>query len=226
MYAVKEVFYTLQGEGWNAGTAAVFVRFAGCNLWSGRDKDRERDAARNGAECPRWCDTDFVDGTRCSTDDVVSMVGALVDKHDALPLIVLTGGEPLLQVDQPLVDALHAAFPRAMLAVETNGTIDAKVPLQSAHGIEWVCVSPKVPAARLRIRSGSELKVVVPAYSPTDYAEVADGFDHLYVSAEAQTLEVGRSVIVADNLTRAAVWCMEHPEWRLTLQSHKIIGVP
>lgn len=230
-YSIKEVFYTLQGEGYHAGTPAVFVRFSGCNLWSGKAEHRARDAARHGAECPKWCDTDFADGDRMDSARVAALALAEVqqkgvDTPDDVPLVVLTGGEPLLQVDRSMVIALRFAFRNAVLAVETNGTVLPKVPVGVRDGLDWICVSPKLPADRLKLATGDELKVVVPAYNPAEYINVAAGFDHLYVSAEAHTYDIGRSVVVGDNLKRAAAWCMENPDWKLTLQSHKIIGVP
>ncbi len=212
-YAIAETFYTLQGEGYHAGTPAQFIRFAGCNVWSGRDEDRDRDARRSGVHCPRFCDTDFIVKQRVRFDELELAAPADV------PLVVLTGGEPLLQVDQRLVDALHERFPRALVAVETNGTR----PIPCA--VDWVCVSPKVSVERLAMRSGDELKVVVPAYDPADYESIADGFAHRWVSAEAQMLDVGRSLLVADNLRAAAEWTMAHPRWRLTVQMHKMIGI-
>jgi len=230
MYSIKEIFYTVQGEGYHAGIPAVFVRFSGCNLWSGREKDRERDASRNAVECPRWCDTDFADGSKMAAQAIViSAINAVETACDGsvrLPLVVFTGGEPLLQLDRALVSAFREAFPFAELAVETNGTVHPKVPVGDRDGLDWVCVSPKVPAALLALTSGSELKVVVPAYDPSEYAAVADRFTHCYVSAEAETFEVGKSLIVSDNLQRAAAWCMQNPRWKVTVQTHKIIGVP
>lgn len=212
-YAIAEAFYTLQGEGYHAGTPAQFIRFAGCNVWSGRDEDRDRDARRNGARCPRFCDTDFVVKQRVRFGELELAAPADV------PLVVLTGGEPLLQIDQRVVDALRERFPRALVAVETNGTC----PLPCS--VDWVCVSPKVAVERLALRSGDELKVVVPAYDPADYEAIADGFTHRWVSAEAQALDVGRSLLVGDVLRAAAEWTMAHPRWRMTVQTHKVIGL-
>jgi 7-carboxy-7-deazaguanine synthase len=216
-YAIAELFYTLQGEGYHAGTPALFVRFAGCSMWSGLDEHRERDATRNGAACPRFCDTDFRPRERLTAEQIVERG---MDLAPATPLIVLTGGEPLLQVDQPLVDALRRAWPRATIALETNGAHEPRAAL------DWVCVSPKVPVERLAITRGDELKVVVPAYQPENYAAIADGFAHRWVSAEATTSGVGQSVLSGEALRRAAAWVMANPAWRLTVQAHKVIGVP
>lgn len=216
-YAITETFYTLQGEGYHAGTAAQFIRFAGCNLWSGRDEHRKRDGTRNDVACPGFCDTDFLARQRLDAQGLVDEL----DGPTTTPLVVLTGGEPLLQVDAPLIEALRERFPAAIIAVETNGTQALPCP-----GIDWVCVSPKVEPDRLALRTGDELKVVVPAYEPERYAAIAHGFRHRWVSAEAQTLEVGRSLVVAERLRTAAAWVMANPSWRLTVQAHKIIGVP
>lgn len=211
-YAVKEIFYTLQGEGANAGRAAVFCRFAGCNLWSGREVDRER------AVC-RFCDTDFV-GTDGTLGGKYRTADALADRIDsqwpaaprrprATPLAVLTGGEPLLQVDAALVAALHARG--FEIAVETNGTIAAP------EGIDWICVSPKSTAPLAQTR-GSELKVVVPQPEVDLAALEALPFAHRFV----QPMDGPDQ---AANTQWAIAWCMAHPAWRLSVQSHKVIGI-
>lgn len=208
-YSVKEIFYTLQGEGRNAGRAAVFCRFAGCNLWSGREKDR------SAAICT-FCDTDFVgvDGAgggrfRTSSDLAQAISSAWGGGSAGLRLVVLTGGEPLLQVDEALIEALHGEG--FEVAVETNGTI-APPP-----GIDWLCVSPKTlpPFATTR---GDELKLVYPhpTLSPRDVEGLA--FDHLLL----QPLDGPGG----DRNTAAAVeYCMANPAWRLTLQTHKHLGI-
>lgn len=211
-YAVKEIFYTLQGEGANAGRAAVFCRFAGCNLWTGRDVDRSK------AVC-KFCDTDFVgtDGTlggkyrsaETLATTVASQWPSTVRGAAGQRLVVLTGGEPLLQVDDALITALHAnGFE---IALETNGTIAAPA------GIDWICVSPK-STAPLAQRSGSELKVVVPQ-PEVDLAELeALPFAHHFV----QPMDGPDQ---AANTQWAINWCMTHPAWRLSVQSHKVIGI-
>lgn len=208
-YSVKEIFYTLQGEGRNAGRAAVFCRFAGCNLWSGREQDRAT------ATCT-FCDTDFVgvDGGgggrfRTATDLALAVSSAWGGGSAGLRLVVLTGGEPLLQADEALIDALHGEG--FEVAVETNGTI-APPP-----GIDWLCVSPKTlpPYATTR---GDELKLVYPhpTLSPADVENLA--FDHLLL----QPLDGPGG----DRNTAAAVeYCMANPAWRLTLQTHKHLGI-
>lgn len=213
MYAVKEIFYTLQGEGAKAGTPAVFCRFAGCNLWSGREMDRDK------ADC-RFCDTDFVgtDGTgggKFATADllaraVAAAAGAAWRDTSAARLVVLTGGEPMLQVDEPLIAALHDRG--IEIAIETNGTL--AVPA----AIDWICVSPKA-GNELVQRTGDELKLVFPqpGLDPADLRGLA--FTHLFL----QPMDgAGRAAH-----TEAAVrYCLDHPEWRLSLQTHKLLGIP
>jgi 7-carboxy-7-deazaguanine synthase (Cx14CxxC type) len=208
-YQVKEIFYTLQGEGANAGRPAVFCRFAGCNLWSGREADRES------AVC-RFCDTDFVgtDGTQGGRFDTATGLAERIAKlwpagDIANRFVVLTGGEPLLQVDEALVEALHAQH--FTIAVETNGSIAAP------EGIDWICVSPKVGAPWLQ-RSGHELKVVWPQ-AGLDLAELeAANFIHRY-------LQPMDNVLRESNTEMVIAQCMQRPAWRLSLQTHKITGI-
>ena len=206
-YQVKEIFYTLQGEGLNAGRAAVFCRFAGCNLWSGREQDRA------GAQC-RFCDTDFVgtDGTlggRYEADALADTVAASWAGEGGARFVVLTGGEPLLQVDAPLIDALHARG--FEIAVETNGTLPAP------PGLDWVCVSPKAGNPVVQTR-GQELKVVVPQAGLDLTSMEAWDFEHFLV----QPMDNAAS---ADNTRWAIEWCMQHPRWRLSFQTHKAVGI-
>lgn len=205
-YALASLpFFTIQGEGANAGRAALFVRFAGCNLWSGAPETRERDAARNAAECPRFCDTEFRPRVRMTVDELAEYLRA------APGLVVFTGGEPLLQLDAELL----AAVPLGVeVAIETNGTI----PVGDLR-IDHVCVSPKVGPERLAIREGAELKVVVPDYDPLRYEHLA--FARCYVQPRA-TLDG----IDAGNVALAVQFVMDHPKWRLSYQVHKAIGVP
>lgn len=208
-YQIKEIFYTLQGEGANAGRPAVFCRFAGCNLWSGREEDRAR------AEC-RFCDTQFVgtDGTLggrfAQADDLAERIAAQWPAGDhAHRFTVLTGGEPLLQVDAALIDALHARGFR--IAVETNGTLAAPA------GLDWVCVSPKGGTDWV-LRRGDELKVVWPqAGLDWDALEAAD-FTHRYL----QPLDDPRR---RENTEACIARCLAQPGWRLSLQTHKITGM-
>jgi 7-carboxy-7-deazaguanine synthase len=212
-YAIKEIYYTLQGEGLNAGRAAVFVRFTGCNLWSGREEDRERGIGG----CARWCDTDFVGidgpggGTFASARELAARVRATWGaEHSRERLVILTGGEPLLQVDDDLVGALHDLAFR--VAVETNGTL----PLPS--GIDWVCVSPKA-RSRVVVRRGDELKFVFPqeGIDPSDFEELE--FEHLL-------LQPRDGVAQAVHTAAAVAYCLSHPKWRLSLQTHKFLGIP
>ena len=206
-YAVKEIFLTLQGEGAHAGRVAVFCRFAGCNLWTGREEDRAD------AVC-RFCDTDFVgmDGTLggryASADDLADTIAAqwagAGDRY-----VVLTGGEPLLQVDAALIAALHARG--FTIAIETNGTLDPP------DGIDWICVSPKA-GTTLRIRKGHELKLVYPQVENTP--EQFAGLDF-----ERFSLQPMDGPEVADNTVRAIDYCLHHPQWRLSVQTHKSLGI-
>ena len=208
-YSVKEIFYTLQGEGANAGRPAVFCRMAGCNLWSGREEDRES------AVC-RFCDTDFVgtDGTaggKYATADALAQTIAAHWPHTshAHRLVVITGGEPLLQLDTALIAALHQHGFR--IAVETNGTI-APPP-----GVDWLCVSPKL-GSTLVVGSGQELKLVYPqdGGDPAQFAHLA--FDNFY-------LQPMDSPQQAENTAKAIAYCQAHPQWSLSVQTHKMIGI-
>jgi 7-carboxy-7-deazaguanine synthase len=208
MYAVKEIFYTLQGEGANAGRPAVFCRFAGCNLWSGREQDRES------AVC-RFCDTDFVGtdgpggGRFASSGELAAACRSTAGTMQPV-LVVLTGGEPMLQVDPPLINALHAA--RFEIAIETNGTLPVPA------SIDWVCVSPKA-GADLRQRSGHELKLVYPQAGLPPEAVADLDFPHRF-------LQPMDGPDRARNTELAVAYCKAHPHWRLSLQTHKLIGIP
>jgi 7-carboxy-7-deazaguanine synthase (Cx14CxxC type) len=207
-YAVKEIFLTLQGEGAHAGRASVFCRFAGCNLWSGREADRSE------AVCT-FCDTDFVgtDGTLGgrygSAAELADTIAAQWRATAANRYVVLTGGEPLLQVDAALIEALHARG--FEIGVETNGTIEPP------EGLDWVCVSPKAGAG-LVVRRGHELKLVYPQAGavPEDFA----GLDF-----ERFSLQPMDGPDVVDNTARAIDYCLRHPQWRLSLQTHKTLGI-
>ena len=210
MYTIKEIFYTLQGEGANAGRPAVFCRFSGCNLWSGREADRAD------AVCT-FCDTDFVgvgpDGGRFATAhalaDAVSARWPWSASSGARPLVVCTGGEPLLQLDDAAVAALHAAG--FEVAVETNGTRLAPT------GLDWICVSPK-STAPLVLTSGNELKLVFPqADAPPDRFESL-AFDHFY-------LQPMDGPVVDANTRQAVAYCLADPRWRLSVQTHKALGI-
>lgn len=208
-YSVKEIFYTLQGEGANAGRPAVFCRFAGCNLWTGREADR------SSAVC-RFCDTEFVgtDGVGGGKFATAAGLVAAIEKHwpdddDEHRFVVLTGGEPLLQVDAALIDALHGAH--FAVAVETNGTIAAP------DGLDWICVSPKGGAPWVQ-RSGHELKVVWP--------QAGLDIDGLEGSFQYRFLQPMDNAQRAENTRICIAHCLLHPSWRLSLQTHKITGIP
>jgi 7-carboxy-7-deazaguanine synthase len=211
-YAVKEIFYTLQGEGAQAGRPAVFCRFSGCNLWSGREVDR------NSAVC-RFCDTDFVgtDGVGGGRfADAAALAAAVAAQWPAgaggRPYVVCTGGEPLLQLDAPLIEALHAAG--FEIAIETNGT--KPVP----DGIDWVCVSPKA-GSRLVVERGNELKLVFPQAEaeakPENFLNLC--FDNFFL----QPMDGPDRV---ETLKATIAYCLANPTWRLSLQTHKIMGIP
>ena len=211
-YAVKEIFYSLQGEGAHAGRPAIFCRFSGCNLWSGKEQHRAD------AIC-QFCDTDFVGtdgdggGSFANASQLALRIKSFWPQNIAdntHPYVVCTGGEPLLQLDTPLIDALHAQG--IEIAIETNGTLP--VP----DGIDWICVSPKA-GAKLVVEAGDELKLVYPqdGHQPTDFT--ACQFDHLFLQPlydENQPQHVANTVD----------YCLKHPRWNLSLQTHKLLGLP
>lgn len=212
MYTVKEIFYTLQGEGHHTGRPAVFCRFAGCNLWTGRERDR------SSAVC-RFCDTDFVgtgpDGGKFAAPEALAARVAALWPDDAgagaRPYVVCTGGEPLLQLDEPLVRAFHdAGFE---IGVETNGTQPAPL------GIDWLCVSPKGSAA-LRLLNGDELKLVFPQAEPEAQPERFEHLDFRHFSLQPMD-----GPDLRQNTRRALEYCLTHPRWRLSIQTHKLLGL-
>ena len=226
-YSVKEIFYTLQGEGAQTGRAAVFCRFAGCNLWSGREADRAS------AIC-KFCDTDFADtsgpgGGKFATAEMLA--DAVASKWGVLgipclksetrgtrtsgiaqgkPYVVCTGGEPLLQLDEPLIDALHARG--FEIAVETNGTVAAPA------GLDWICVSPKA-GALLKQTTGDELKLVYPQLGAEPERFEALNFRHFF-------LQPMDGPVREANTRLALEYCLAHPRWRMSLQTHKLLGIP
>jgi 7-carboxy-7-deazaguanine synthase (Cx14CxxC type) len=210
-YAVKEIFYTLQGEGAQSGRPAVFCRFAGCNLWTGREADRQS------AVC-QFCDTDFVgvDGPGGGKFETAVELATEIERNwpgDAAlgkRFVVCTGGEPLLQLDSALIDALHTR--NFEIAVETNGTVTAP------DGVDWLCVSPKAGAV-LKQQSGDELKLVYPQQEaqPAQFATMA--FRNFFL----QPMDGPQRT---ENTQLAVRYCLEHPQWRLSLQTHKIVGIP
>jgi len=211
-YSIKEIFYTLQGEGAQSGRPAVFCRFTGCNLWSGREKDRST------AVC-RFCDTEFVgtDGVNGGKfRDAVSLAKAVKAQWPAetspraIPYVVCTGGEPLLQLDEQLVTAFHAEG--LEVAIETNGTC------QVPPGVDWVCVSPKA-GSELIVREGDELKLVYPQLGPTPDSFNQLAFDYFF-------LQPMDGPDLAVNTRRVVAYCLANPHWRLSHQSHKVLGIP
>lgn len=207
MYTIKEIFYTLQGEGANAGRPAVFCRFSGCNLWTGRESDRAS------AICD-FCDTDFVgvapDGGKFATaDDLADAIASKWPMHEGKPLVVCTGGEPLLQLDEPAIDALHARG--FEVAVETNGTKAAP------RGLDWICVSPKARAPLVQTR-GNELKLVFPQAGLDPTALESLDFEQFFL----QPMDGPR---LAENTRAALEYCLAHPSWRLSIQTHKLLGI-
>ncbi len=208
MYSVKEIYYTLQGEGAQAGRAAVFCRFAGCNLWSGREQDRSE------ATC-NFCDTDFVGtdgpgGGKFESAETLTAAIRYAWPGGGKPLVVLTGGEPMLQVDLALIGALHdGGFE---IAIESNGT------LTIPRVIDWICVSPKAGAALVQT-SGDELKFVFPQETLQPDAMADLDFRHFFLQPMDGPARI-------ENTEAAAAYCLMHPRWRLSLQTHKIIGLP
>ncbi|MEM0984811.1 MAG: 7-carboxy-7-deazaguanine synthase [Pseudomonadota bacterium] len=215
VYTVKEAYVTLQGEGAQTGRAAVFLRFAGCNLWTGLERDRAD------AVCT-FCDTDFIGingenggkfkNPESLADHVYALWRELSPSMDVSPYVVCTGGEPLLQLDRPMITALKAQG--FEIGVETNGTIEAPV------GLDWICVSPKA-GATLKQASGHELKLVYPQNHPDAQPERFAHLDFLHFFLQPMD-----GPDQDDNIAHAAAYCMKHPQWRLSLQTHKLIGLP
>jgi len=207
MYAVKEIYYTIQGEGYHTGRPSVFCRFTGCNLWSGREEDR------SSAIC-KFCDTDFwgtdgLNGGKYSLKELVKKIRDFFPEKGNDSFVVFTGGEPALQLDKPLVDALHKH--RIKIAIETNGT--KLLP----EGVDWVCVSPKA-GTELLITKGNELKLVVPQFGiePSDFENF--DFEHFYLQPmESENWE--------DNTISTINFCKSNPQWKLSVQTHKFLGI-
>ena len=209
VYSVKEIFYTLQGEGGQAGKPAVFCRFAGCNLWTGLERDRAS------AIC-QFCDTDFVGtdgvggGKFKTAEDLAAAVKTEWTGNGGKPLVVCTGGEPLLQLDTALIEAFHAAG--FEIAVESNGTIEPP------EGIDWLCISPKI-GSELVVTSGTELKLVYPQEGGEPHKFEHLDFDHFF-------LQPMDSPTLAANTAAAVDYCKTNPKWRLSVQTHKAIDIP
>ena len=208
-YSVKEIYYTLQGEGYHTGRPAVFIRFSGCNLWTGHEKDR------SGAIC-NWCDTDFVgtngiNGGKFSAEQITNIINSLWKGNvQTEPYVVCTGGEPLLQMDESLIKAIHKAG--FEIGLETNGTM---IP---PDGIDWICVSPKANAD-LVLKNGNELKVVYPQCGMNPRIHEKLKFDHFYI----QPMD---GIDQKNNIKRSEKFVLDHPKWKLSLQTHKILGIP
>jgi 7-carboxy-7-deazaguanine synthase len=209
-YSIKEIFYTLQGEGAHAGRPAVFCRFSGCNLWTGRESDRAS------AVC-QFCDTDFVGtdgeggGKFKTPEELAAIINALWPaSYPASKYVVFTGGEPLLQLDKPLIDAMHAAG--FTIAIETNGTLP--VP----EGVDWICVSPKM-GSRLVVTKGSEIKVVIPQTGQDLAAYEHLDFENFFVQAMDGPLAEFNTKLAIDT-------CKRNPKWKLSLQTHKLLQIP
>lgn len=203
-YTIKEIYYTLQGEGANTGRPAVFLRFAGCNLWTGREEDRAT------AVC-QFCDTDFVGGTKFSSAEEVAeeVASQWFGNGTSKRFVVVTGGEPLLQLDEPLISRLHALG--FEIAIETNGTLEAP------SGIDWICMSPKAGTV-IKQRAGNELKLIYPQPALTPERLERLEFDHFFLQPmDGPELE--------QNTELATRYCLEHPRWRLSLQTHKLLGI-
>lgn len=205
-YAVKEIFYTLQGEGAHAGRPAVFLRFAGCNLWTGLERDRDQGPGG----CSRWCDTDFVGGTKFRTaGDLFAAVARHWPDSAVPPFVVCTGGEPLLQLDSELLSVFNSAG--WFVSVETNGTVDPPA------GKVWLTVSPKA-GSELKVLKGNELKLVFPQLGAEPERFQGLEFEHFFL----QPMDCASR---ADNTQRALEYCLAHPQWRLSLQTHKILDI-
>ncbi|MBK8490284.1 MAG: 7-carboxy-7-deazaguanine synthase [Saprospirales bacterium] len=208
-YKIKEIYYTLQGEGAQAGRPAVFCRFTGCNLWSGREEDRAN------AIC-RFCDTDFwgmdgENGGRYSAEELAVRVSSLwPDRNMGSPYVVCTGGEPLLQLDTPLLNAFHQEG--LEVAIETNGTLP--VP----DGVDWICVSPKAHSEWV-VHKGHELKLVFPQSGAAPELFTGWDFDHFF-------LQPMDSPLRNENTRLAVAYCLQHPQWRLSVQTHKYLNIP
>ena len=208
-YSVKEIYYTLQGEGYHTGRPAVFIRFSGCNLWTGHEKDR------SGAIC-NWCDTDFVgtngiNGGKFSAEEITNIINSLWKGNvQTEPYVICTGGEPLLQVDESLIKAIHKSG--FEIGLETNGTM---IP---PDGIDWICVSPKANAD-LVLKNGNELKVVYPQCGMNPRMHEKLKFDHFYI----QPMD---GIDQKNNIKKSEKFVLDHPKWKLSLQTHKILGIP
>ncbi len=216
-YSVAEIFATIQGEGSNTGRRAVFVRLAGCNIWTGRERDRDRDAGKNSARCARFCDTDFGPRFKYSAEELSHQIAHVSREcgggHD---LVVFTGGEPLLQLNEAAIDAAQQTA--TDVAIETNGTVAIPPELRARI---WVTLSPKQPFDKLVQRECDDLKLVWPSYSPHDYADIEA--KHRYLQPEAAPGQLGLPLEIT---RRCASLVSKSPGWRLSVQTHKIARLP
>lgn len=208
MYTIKEIYFTQQGEGYHTGRPAVFLRFTGCNLWTGFEIDRES------AIC-YWCDTDFVGmdgpyGGKYSADQIAETVQRMWPENEKKPYLVCTGGEPLLQMDDEFISTVHRSD--FEIGIETNGT---KIP---PEGIDWICVSPKANAEFI-LKKGHELKIVFPqsGMNPRQYQDL--DFDHFFI----QPMDGPNQ---GENIEKSKEFVVKNPKWKLSLQTHKILGIP
>lgn len=211
-YHIAEIFASIQGEGWLTGTPMVFVRFARCNLWSGKESERESAAKRSGAQCPLWCDTNFA---LTETLTRSALIHRITSVAQGIRWVCFTGGEPILQLDYALLQWCQVAG--LLVAAETNGTIDVGARLTL---IDWLCVSPKTSKTSISQRKGHELKVAFPAYDPCDFDALAKNFNQRSVlPVEERDEDVGK------NWKAAVEFVMANPSWRLTVQTHKILDL-
>ena len=227
-YRVKDVWQTLQGEGFWAGRPAVFCRFVACNMWSGYEEDRERDAERSGADCPLWCDTDF---TKEGSEKLSAreLAQRMADVGGDIDFCVLTGGEPFLQADAELVRALHEEG--FQVATETNGTVRVEEAFADDEGAvppDWIVCSPKLPDAKTVIEYCHELKLVVPDYSPAEYPALVSRVREQPVAGRPVRplwLQPEDGPRVAASTRKAVEMALNHPAWRVSVQTHKVLGV-
>lgn len=229
-YRVKAVWKTLQGEGFFAGRPAVFVRFVGCNMWSGEERDRERDAKRTGANCPLWCDTEFTKrGSHAYTTS--ELVSAALDVAGDIRFCVLTGGEPLLQITPVLIRALHEAG--FFIAIETNGTVTLNERCRDRISGEpvvpdWIVCSPKLPGEALTLEWFDELKLVVPDYLPSHYTRFASRIRPHTVNGKPLPLlwlQPEDGPRTEESVRLATELALANPEWRVSVQTHKVLSV-
>jgi 7-carboxy-7-deazaguanine synthase len=217
-YHVKEIFPTLQGEGYHAGRSAIFVRFAGCNMWSGYERDRERDAERNRGGCPLWCDTDFTK-EGAFTYNAPALVNKVFEVRSSERLIVFTGGEPLLQVDPELVREFRDRLPGTLLAVETNGTVSLQKFIEENEPLDWITCSPKVAQMDIKIEECHEIKLVLPDYRPENYPD-------LVRIARNHFLQIEDGPRFAEAREEALHMLRHSSTWRLSIQTHKALNLP